>query len=333
MSSAELATEPGRADAALEVQIEHETLYRYESAVELAQHQALLRPREEPGGQRVLDFELRIEPAPSHRRDDIDVFDNRRSGFSIAAPHRHLRVLARSRIAPGPREIVAASPPWDEVAAAARYRAGAAFDPALAFRFASPLLPPAALADAGLQSYARASFGAGRPLHEAALELMHRVHADWRYRPQSTTVATPVLEAFARREGVCQDFAQLMLAMLRGLGLSARYVSGYLVEGGSAAPLLGARASHAWVAVACPQADGASRWLELDPTNDCTAGEAHVRLALGRDYADVAPLRGVIRGGGAHVPAVHVRVRRIDPDAAAASRLAQSVQGWREGQA
>ena len=303
------------------VEIEHETDYLYQSAVELAQHVALLRPRDEPGLQRVLGFALDIQPAPDHCRNDEDRFGNHRSCFSVVLPHRQLRVCARSRVELGAAPLVETSPPWDEVVSATRYRVGAIYEPAFDFRFASPLLPRSALADGALQAYARLSFWPGRPLHEAALELMHRVHADWRYGPLATTVATPLLEAFARREGVCQDFAQLMIAMLRALGLSARYVSGYLIDDGSGAPLVGAQASHAWLAVACPQPGGRIRWLELDPTNNCIASGSHVRLAMGRDYGDVAPLRGVIRGGGAHTPAVRVQTRRAgSPD-----RWAQSL--------
>ena len=277
----------------------------------------------------MLDFSLDIQPAPDHRRDDEDLFGNHRSAFSLALPHRHLRVCARSRVALGSAPPVESSPPWDEVVALARYRVGAVYDPALDFRFASPLLPQSALADGALQAYGRVSFWPGRPLHEAALELMQRIHVDWRYCPLATTVATPLLEAFARREGVCQDFAQLMIAMLRALGLSARYVSGYLVDDGSGAELVGAQASHAWLALACPQAGGRTRWLELDPTNNCIASASHLRLALGRDYGDEAPLRGVIRGGGAHTPVVRVRARRVGVP----NRLAQSLHVPVEGSA
>ncbi len=131
------------------------------------------------------------------------------------------------------------------------------------------------------------------------------------------TVDTPLAEVFAAREGVCQDFAHLMLGALRSVGLAARYVSGYLLtrspdDGAQAAPMVGADASHAWLAVWCPMADGTpAQWLELDPTNNVRPSTGHVRLAVGRDYGDVTPLRGVIRGGGAHRLAVQVRTRRI----------------------
>ncbi|RZT97924.1 transglutaminase family protein [Rivibacter subsaxonicus] len=303
------------------IEVEHETVYRYESAVELAQHLAMLQPCEVPGLQRLLGFEMQIRPTPAYRQSGNDSFGNRRCWFQVAAPHTELLVQARSRIElctqpQAPLPVLG----WEAAAAIGHYRAGAAYDPAQEFCFASPLLPAPVLGDPALQAYALRSFWPGRPLVEAALELMHRLHADWRYRPASTTVATPVLEVFARREGVCQDFAHLMIAMLRSLGLATRYVSGYLASarsaGGMHGALVGAGASHAWLALALPQPDGGTSWLELDPTNDCIAAGEHVRLAHGRDYGDVAPLRGVIRGGGAHTPSVRVQTRRLQAAAA-----------------
>jgi transglutaminase-like putative cysteine protease len=151
----------------------------------------------------------------------------------------------------------------------------------------------------------------------AALDLMNRIHADFAYRPASTVIETPLVDVLAQRRGVCQDFAHLFIGALRMMGLAARYVSGYLLtqpaDGEPA--LVGADASHAWAAVWCPGAfdDGAEPWLELDPTNDLVPDTAHVRLAVGRDYGDVTPLRGVIRGGGRHDLAVQVTTRRVPP--------------------
>ncbi|HWH73770.1 MAG TPA: transglutaminase family protein, partial [Methylibium sp.] len=155
--------------------------------------------------------------------------------------------------------------------------------------------------------------GALRVVIELGVQALHqRLHAEFDYDPQSTHVGTPLLEAFRQRRGVCQDFAHVMIGALRSLGLAARYVSGYLLtEPSPGQPRLqGADASHAWVAVALPRGEGiAPDWLELDPTNACVAGTGHVRVAFGRDYGDVTPLRGVIRGGGAHRLAVAVSTR------------------------
>jgi transglutaminase-like putative cysteine protease len=154
------------------------------------------------------------------------------------------------------------------------------------------------------------SFTPERPLLQAAVDLMHRIHADFTYDTDSTQISTPVLEAFNLKSGVCQDFAHVMIGCLRALGLAARYVSGYLMTQPppGKARLVGADASHAWVSVHCPLIDINGGWIDLDPTNDLIPGTSHVILAVGRDYGDVAPLRGVIRGGGEHKLAVAVTV-------------------------
>jgi transglutaminase-like putative cysteine protease len=202
---------------------------------------------------------------------------------------------------------------WEAVRERLRYAAGAPYEPASEFVFASPFVPtlPA------LRELAQAVLGAGRPVAVAAIDLMARIHAGFVYRSASTGVDTPLADVVAARAGVCQDFAHLMIGALRAVGLAARYVSGYLLTdalggGAQAAPLLGADASHAWVAVWCPMADGSpALWLELDPTNNLLPGTGHVRLAVGRDYGDVTPLRGVIRGGGKHQLGVRVRTQRL----------------------
>ena len=167
---------------------------------------------------------------------------------------------------------------------------------------------PSALVPLGRDyaAFAASSFPAGRPLLDAALDLTHRIHTGFTYDTEATSIATPVAEVLATRRGVCQDFAHLMLACLRSLGLPARYVSGYLETTPPAGQprLRGADASHAWCAVHDP----ALGWLDCDPTNGCLVGERHVTLAWGRDYADVSPVTGIVLGGGAHGVGVAVDV-------------------------
>lgn len=179
--------------------------------------------------------------------------------------------------------------------------------------FESPLVP----VSEPFAAYAEASFAERRAILEAALELTHRIHADFEYRPGATSVTTPVQEVLLQRHGVCQDFAHLELACLRSLGLPARYVSGYLhtrregsgegAESSGAERLVGADASYAWVSVWC----GDAGWIDLDPTNDLATSDQHVTLAWGRDYADVTPIEGVILGGGEHTVEVAVEVERV----------------------
>ncbi|TAK79419.1 MAG: transglutaminase family protein [Aquabacterium sp.] len=302
----------------VELDVEHETHYEYGSAVEQAHHLAYLRPCQD-AHQQLQDHHLSIQPQPASRHVQCDVYGNTRTCFSLAEPHAELRVTAHSRVSLTPRHAgfdPARTPPWEQVRERLAFRAGGVFEPAAEFSFASPFVPM----HAELRAYARASFRPGRSLGEAAVELMRRIHRDFRYDSASTEISTPVLEAFEQRVGVCQDFAHVMIGCLRALGLAARYISGYLLtEPLPGQPrLVGADASHAWVAVWCPVLDaegteqGEPVWLELDPTNDCLAETRHVRLAVGRDYGDVTPLRGVIRGGGKHTLVVRVTTRPVE---------------------
>ena len=294
--------------------VEHVTVYRYAAPVELAHHVAHLRPCTNEL-QADEAFVMQVLPPPMHQASSSDWLGNHRACFTVNQPHRELEVRAHSRVrVTSPRQLDAeASAPWEDVRAQLRYAAGRAWQPANEFVHASsyvPLLP-------ALRDWAAPSFTPGCPVARVGLELMARMHADFRYCSDSTDIDTPLADALARREGVCQDFAHLLIGALRSKGLAARYVSGYLLttppDGGAAgAPWLGADASHAWAALWCPMTDGsAPQWLELDPTNNIVPAAGHVRLAVGRDYGDVTPLRGVIRGGGEHQLEVRVRTMRV----------------------
>ena len=296
--------------------VEHLTHYQYAAPVDLAQHLAYLEPLDDES-QVQHSFELDVSPTPLHQRRDIDVFGNRRLCFSVAQPHRELTVRARSQVAlrpPAPFDL-ARTAPWEQVRDRLRYIAGAAFEPASEFVGPSPFVPRL---DA-LRTLAAEIFAPERPVGLAAADLMAWLHAGFAYRSASTAVETPLAEVLARREGVCQDFAHLMIGLLRVHGLAARYISGYLLthppslqDGAINAPWQGADASHAWVAVWCPAADGSSvPWIEFDPTNNVRPNCSHVRVALGRDYGDVTPLRGVIRGGGEHQLEVRVHTQPV----------------------
>ncbi|MBA4175122.1 MAG: transglutaminase [Leptothrix sp. (in: Bacteria)] len=297
------------------LEITHDTRYDYAAPVSLAHHLAHLRPLSD-AHQRLVAFDLCIDPQPGYRHEGADAAGNLECHFSLAQPHTRLQVRATSRVQVEPRFAglqAALSPPWQALAESLRYVAAAPFQPVLEFALPSPFvpqLPP-------LKRYAAPSFRPGRPVAEAAVELMHRVHADFSYQSRSTDIDTPLAEVWAHKRGVCQDFAHLMAGAMRMLGLPVRYVSGYLLtrapEGGAA--LQGADASHAWVQVWCPGTPGvpaegpSAGWLDLDPTNDVVPGSGHVRVAVGRDFGDVTPLRGVIRGGGRHTLEVAVRTR------------------------
>ncbi len=284
--------------------VSHATTYRYSTPVETARHLATIRPLDCPW-QRIVTHAESIEPAPSYTTSRIDAFGNEVLYFTFDAPHESLRLTSDTTVVLTPRWDGLdpnAGPAWEEVMQALKYRAGGAYLPETEFRFASPNV---ALAPE-LRAYALPSFAPGTPLVAGAIDLMHRIHADFEYKPQATAFDTPAMRAFDLRQGVCQDFAQVMIGCLRSLGLSARYVSGYLRTSPlpGAPRLVGADASHAWVSVFCPH----TGWVDLDPTNDVLADLNHVTLARGRDYSDVSLLRGIILGGGEHSVEVAVSV-------------------------
>ncbi|PLZ03859.1 transglutaminase [Burkholderia sp. WAC0059] len=284
--------------------VSHQTTYRYSTPVETAKHLATIRPLG-CDWQRVVAHSERIAPAPSYLTSRLDAFGNDVLYFALDTPHDSLEMTSETTVELAPRWAALdpfATPAWETVAQALRFRAGGGFRPEVEFCFASPYIVPSA----ALRDYALRSFEPGTPLVAGAIDLMHRIHADFEYRSATTAFDTPAAEAFALRRGVCQDFAQVMIGCLRSLGLPARYVSGYLRNDPPPGQpkLIGADASHAWVSVRCPD----SGWIDLDPTNDVLADLDHITLATGRDYSDVSLLRGTILGGGAHQVEVSVSV-------------------------
>jgi transglutaminase-like putative cysteine protease len=158
---------------------------------------------------------------------------------------------------------------------------------------------------AAVRDYALPSFPAGRPWLEAVFELTCRIQKEFVYDPGATTISTSVGEVMEQRRGVCQDFAHLMIAALRSLGIAARYVSGYVLNQGAGGVChTGADASHAWVAAFCPGLG----WVDFDPTNGKLVGEEFITLGWGREYQDVTPLRGVVLGSARQHLSVAVRV-------------------------
>jgi transglutaminase-like putative cysteine protease len=226
-------------------------------------------------------------------RERLDFFGNPVTSFSVQNSHLSLSVTARSEVdvqsAPGPSGLFPMT--WEE----AKGILASGLDPevrlARQFVFESPQVRH----EAALADYAAASFLSGRPLSEALLDLTRRIHEDFRFQQGCTSVGTPVLQVFASRQGVCQDFAHLQIGCLRSLGLAARYVSGYIVTEPppGQSRQVGADASHAWVSAFVP----GTGWLDLDPTQGRPADEDHITVAWARDYDDVAPLKGILLGG------------------------------------
>ena len=313
----------------MQLRITHETRYDYVPAVEIAQHMSHLEPPTN-ARQTLLSHSLYIAPEPAQQTRTLDIYSNTRCFFSLQTSHPQLQVVARSVVATRTQPLPDSRVSWEQVRERFRYAAGHVYDAAAEFVFASPYVPR----HAEFAAYARPSFAPGVPLVLAARDLMQRIHTDFLYESQSTQVNTPALEALAQRKGVCQDFAHIMIACLRALGLPARYVSGYLLTEPppGQVKLVGSDASHAWVSVYLPDLPADAAWCDFDPTNNRdgwgTPGEDYITLAIGRDYADVSPIRGVIHGGANHTLYVSVTV---EPDDAGIMSQTQS-QGQRQGQ-
>lgn len=296
----------------MRLQVTHDTFYDYAPAVETAQHLAYLRPLH-TRYQQLLSHTLSIDPPPAQLTQNEDVFGNLRSFFSLDSAHETLRVVAKSVVLTSSRELPPSTLSWEDAQNHFRYQSGQRMDAAAEFVFASPFCPR----HADFAAYARPSFGPGVGVLDGATDLMHRIYTDFTYESESTQINTPAREALAQRKGVCQDFAHIMIACLRALGLPARYVSGYLLT--QPAPgtvkLQGSDASHAWVAVYVPDLPEGDRWCDLDPTNNRAGwhcpGEDYVTLGTGRDFADVSPIRGVIHGGASHTLTVGVTVEPL----------------------
>ena len=282
----------------------HETVYRYESPVVLSQQLLHLTPR-------VVDFQrlgahrIEVQPVPAETGTRDDYFGNPVMQIMLAAPHASLAVRAESQIEVLARNRPPESGPWERVRDALRGDGGdrvlQSFLEPMQFIYESPHIE----FFRDLAAYAEPSFGAGRGLLEAALDLTRRIHADFTFDPKATSVSTPLRDVLARRRGVCQDYAHFMTGCLRMQGIPARYVSGYILTTPPPGKprLVGADASHAWVS-AWTGAD----WVDLDPTNNMLVGEQHITLAWGRDFSDVTPMRGVILGGGEQELEVQVTV-------------------------
>lgn len=286
--------------------IRHLTCYEYSESVSICHNEARLVPLV-TSHQRPLGTRLLIEPTASVLLEDRDYFGNVVHFFTLQESHLRLSVTAISDV-----EVTSYEPPalslslaWELVRDRARSDRSVEGLRAFEYTFESPY----ARARSRIREYAASSFAPARPLLEAVFELTRRIHSDFKYLPGSTIVSTPVEQVFEKRQGVCQDFAHLEIAMLRALGLPVCYVSGYV----NTSPELGqpklqsADASHAWISVWCP----GFGYVDFDPTNASMPRDEHITLARGRDFGDASPLRGVILGGGEHRVRVGVDLHRV----------------------
>lgn len=282
----------------------HRTTYTYEDPVTFARCVLRLTPQSS-ATQTVLKIAINVTPRPSSSVAGTGPFGEKTLTVIIDRPHSELVIESRSRVdvhAPAAGDP-AASEPWERIRASALASTALGPEGPAAYLYPTRRTPDTP----AITEYARASFTPGRPIVVAAAELMTRMFTDFIYDPEATTVSTAAPEAFAARHGVCQDFAHIMIAGLKGLGLPAAYVSGYLrtIPAPGQPRLEGADATHAWVSLWC--GDGAG-WVGLDPTNDVLVENDHIVLAVGRDYSDIAPIDGVILAPGVQKLKVEVDV-------------------------
>jgi len=288
--------------------IRHVTTYSYESPVGFARCSLRLEPRS-GDGQQLVSHAVEIKPRPAERTVRHDFFGTHTESVLIETAHRNLRIDSRSRVSVSRRapDRAEPSPAWESVRDLAFEATSLGPASPIGYVFASPLVP----VQQPVTLYAALSFAPARGILAGALDLMHRIRTEFKYDPKATVISTPLDEVFEKRHGVCQDFAHVMIAGLRGLGLPAAYVSGYLrtIPPPGKPRLQGADATHAWVSLWCGEQIG---WIGFDPTNDILVENDHIVLAVGRDFSDVSPVDGIIVGSRRQKLAVAVDVLLVE---------------------
>lgn len=283
--------------------VTHSTWYTYTEPVPFCHNVVHLAPRPHRW-QQCRTHELRIDPQPDFISFSTDYFGNRTDYFALQRLHRGLKVTGLSEVEVTPPKLPNAesTAAWDLVIGDTRLDTSAAGLEAQLLMCESSRVEPTD----EIKAYAAQSFPPGRPILEGAAELNSRIYKDFTFDPRATTVNTPLADVMKLRRGVCQDFAHLAIGCFRSLGLSARYVSGYICTNPppGSPRLVGADASHAWISLYC----GKAGWIDLDPTNNMLVADCHITIGWGRDYGDVCPVQGVFIGGGDHKMGVSVDV-------------------------
>jgi transglutaminase-like putative cysteine protease len=294
----------------MKYRISHTTRYMSNNKVGIGMNQVHLSPRETPW-QTCVFHRIYADPIPTSNDRQHDYFGNQVNYFSFENGYTNLEIKSISRVKITPRGLPSdeESQPFEEILDRLQ---GPLTPQILHGREMTCISPNVPFFAPPIADYARKTFTKGKPLLVGLRELLDRFNNDFQFDGTSTTVHTPVIEVFENRRGVCQDFAQLLIAMLRGIGLPARYVSGYIrtVPPEGRQRLRGADASHAWVGVYA----GDLGWVDIDPTNNMFVSEDHVTVAWGRDYTDVPPVRGIVIGAGPHSLKVHVDVEPYEDD-------------------
>lgn len=291
----------------MKYKITHETTYTYHEPVSLCYNVLRLTPRN-TYSQVCTSVAVKIHPEPDNIQEYEDFFGNKTTYFSIEKEHAQLSVKVSSviekRVAAA-REIgLYGNATIEKVKQQLQENKQEAADIGQ-FIFETPMTA----SNTEIAAYARLSFLPGRAVLEATIDLMRRIYSDFRFTPGFTTVSTPLEVVMREHKGVCQDFAHLAIACIRSVGLPARYVSGYIetIPPPGVEKLFGVDASHAWFSVYIPHLG----WVDFDPTNNMMPGDQHITIGWGRDYADIAPMRGILLSSGTHTLSVSVDVSRV----------------------
>ncbi|KPH64341.1 transglutaminase family protein [Pseudoalteromonas sp. NEC-BIFX-2020_002] len=292
----------------MKYKIKHSTTYNYADYVSLCQNQARLTPKTNRG-QICHSSRIEIEPTPNYIRSFSDYFNNQVTAFEIAIQHKKLKVTMISEVElliDANDNLKRVDVPWQDVRNLLAKPNTTELLKTSEFVLPSGLIP----IDDGIKDYALISFKPEVTIIAACKDLMARIFHEFHYDPGFTTISTPLSVVFSQKRGVCQDFAHFAIACLRSIGLAGRYVSGYIetMPPEGEVKLEGADATHAWFGVFIPNIG----WVDFDPTNNVLPCDQHITLAVGRDFSDVTPLKGVVFGGGSQLLDVAVDMIRLE---------------------
>jgi transglutaminase-like putative cysteine protease len=282
--------------------------YEYDRPANAGRHMLRLVPATLPGEQKVIASYLDIRPAAEERINRTDFFGNGTVEVAYLASHERIEFKLQCRVdRHAPEHEFPPSPPLRELAAQVAANNSLAPSAPHHFMGRSPRIRPTP----AMTAYAADLVRADMPVFEAVQAVTQALHRDIRFDAKATTVDTTPEEAFAAKHGVCQDYSQIMIACLRGIGIPAGYVSGFLrtIPPAGKERLAGADAMHAWVRAWCGTEAG---WIEFDPTNSLLVANDHIVIARGRDYSDVAPVKGVLRTSGSQTTEQSVDVVPLD---------------------
>jgi transglutaminase-like putative cysteine protease len=306
----------------MQLEVLHDSIYSYEGQVETVRHLAHLKPPSSHS-QKIIHSLLKIDPQPDLYYESQDVYQNFSSYFSIQEKHSKLIISAQSQVETFPIDMNKWNNfdhvQWEHVKEYFQYSTHHQWDSASEFLFHSTFIH----CHHDFIDFARKAFTPQSSMLDACIRLMNMIYESLEYHASSTDINTPTRQALSQKKGVCQDFAHIFISCLRSLGLPAKYISGYLLTNPPPGKvrLIGSDASHAWASVYIPSLDLYNKlspgiWCDFDPTNNRwgfeSPGEDYIFLAQGRDYADVSPIRGVIKGGANHDLKVEVTVRPIN---------------------